>query len=1174
MSTPPPFHLTLFGAPRLTRGAIEIRLTVRKSLALLALVAVERRVTRAKLASLLWGDAEADAARRNLRRELHRLREAGAGDALQVDDDSVALSPQVGCDVHAFLAALDADRPADAVAAYAGTLMDGFDLPDGRGFDTWLAQQRDALARRFGEAAHRLAAQHEADGDARAALQVYTGLIAHDPLQESHCAQAMRLHDLLGERAQALDLYERLRSALRRELDLDPLPATAALAERVRAAERVAPLVSRSGARGLARFEAPLVGRAAERAQLDAAPVVMVLIEGEAGVGKSRLATEFALDRSPCVRLTGRMISREAALHPLAEALRAARADPALHARLQALPDDVRREVARLLPELGPAPAGAPTAGAAARACFFDALGETLARVVAGGALLVDDLHWLDDSTLEAIEVLALRLARADAPAARIVATARSAELADARAISDVVRRLERGGLLARLPLAPLDAAGTLQLVRELSGSAGGELFAQRLQRVTHGNPYFMLETLRFLFDVGELQIDDAGVWSTRHDDDTGDYRELPVPPSVQQAVVERVERLGPAARRVLETAALAGDPFTLDDVQPATALAEWDALEGLERALQAQLVLHTDGGYRYVHDLARSALDSALRPERRRLIHIRLAESLEQRRGAPGRIASHLEAAGQSAQAMPHRLAAAAAAEALFAWREALDHLQAALAAQAPAARAATHRARIRLLRLLHDLPGVGRELDALDALGGEINLPALVAEALCGRAALAIGQQRYVDALQFAEAAMQHPALAAAPAEDRERLPLNYAFALVERARYDEARAIYDRELAASEQRSPAYRGELHFGLANYHTSFSEDAPAREHLRQAVQLFREAGDVQRELRALNILAYTEFTLGDTPRAIEMMDIALAQAERLNLVTTLRNTLTNFIAYLLPAGETERAKAVHERALQLLSFAEDEATQARLMIRECEIRTHDGDLGAALRAIREAIALIERNSGGFPDFWAWHLRGRLLWWCGDCRTPAALYRGLRDSPAYLPTSETPIRLFSLAFALTGDAQNAHATARALEDIEPATISVMCSRESIDFWRAYALVAAGDPAQALALLEPDGGPLKPPAFGEHPGRYLAVRVAARAALGREVDSLRADTDAVLRSAAAPVALELRVAWASAMPGEPTWRNEARAIARQMRDSLADDPALQASFHQRWAHALD
>src|SRR6185295_3135287 len=115
---------------------------------------------------------------------------------------------------------------------------------------------------------------------------------------------------------------------------------------------------------------------------------------------------------------------------------------------------------------------------------------------------------------------------------AHIVAAARGEELELHPGTRDALLALERSRLLVRVPVPPLSDAETLELVRTLATSAGGTLFSARLQRATHGNPYHLLETIRFLFDTGELQIDPEGGWVTRYDDATADYAELPVPPS------------------------------------------------------------------------------------------------------------------------------------------------------------------------------------------------------------------------------------------------------------------------------------------------------------------------------------------------------------------------------------------------------------------------------------------------------------------------------------------------------------------------------------------------------------------------------------------------------------------------------------------------------------------
>lgn len=199
-------------------------------------------------------------------------------------------------------------------------------------------------------------------------------------------------------------------------------------------------------------------------------------------------------------------------------------------------------------------------------------------------------------------------------------------------------------------------------------------------------------------------------------------------------------------------------------------------------------------------------------------------------------------------------------------------------------------------------------------------------------------------------------------------------------------------------------------------------------------------------------------------------------------------------------------------------------------------------------------------------------MRSRLLWWCGDFATPAALYLALRDSPAYLPTLEAPIRLFARAFALDGDPARAAVTAQALAELEPAP-GALCYAETIAFWRAMALLQADQPEAALDLLEPAAVPLQPPPFGEHRARYLALRLAARTALAQPVEALRAETLALLPIAPAPVALELLAAWCAAAPDEPDWRRSAGALARRMQDSLADQPLLQQRYGRRWAELL-
>jgi DNA-binding SARP family transcriptional activator len=910
-----PFRIELFGAPRVVRRDEEIRLPVKKSLALLAYLALEGRATRAKLAALFWGDSGADAARRNLRRELHRLREAGLGELLAADDEAVALAAGVACDVAAFEAELDANRAA-ALSRWHGPLMDGFDLPESDEFDRWLSRRREDLARRYVQAAATVAREREASGDPRAALDLYLHLLQLEPLQESHYAEAMRLAEQLGERSRALELYERCRRTLREQLGLDPLPSTAALAEQIRAAERMAPIVARTGVRAVGQLQAALVGRDAELQQLESCTSHAILIEGEPGVGKSRLALEFALDRAPYLHARGSAQGRDAALQPVRQALESAFNDPVLRARLRDLPAAERAELARLLPQLGDAQD--PAEGPNARARFFDAVASALATAGAGGCLVVDDVQWLDDSSLEAIEQLVKRRPGATTAPLRVLLTARTAELAEAQTAREMVRRLERGGELTKLALQPLSEEATLQLVRELSGTSAGHRFARRLQRATQGNPFFLLETIRFLFDIGELALDERGYWSTPHDAETADYAELPVPPTVQKAVLERIERLGPAARRILETAALAGDRFSLPDVQPATALSDWDASEGLERALQAQFLVQPDDAYRFVHDLVRAAVESSLQPERRRLIHKRLAAVLIDRRERPDRIALHLESAGEREQAIEWRIRAAEDAVHQFARTEAIAHYLRALDDGAAGARALS--IRIALVRVRR-------------ALG-----PAVMADIAADFAA--------IDALL---PVVDDPAL-------QYRAELLRVMFLMDNGRHVEARSLVDRLL---DIKAPTPQDEVRaLYCASHCATFGGDAPrAIEYGERgrALALVHDAAD----LTSIETVLTYSYVAGDrASEAVALADLALARIQRKPLSDPIfrANLLAAAADAHMAAGRYASSEAMLLEALAILQQVHAPAMQVPVLIALGLLHSKSGQTGPA-ELHRQALA-------------------------------------------------------------------------------------------------------------------------------------------------------------------------------------------------------------------------
>jgi DNA-binding SARP family transcriptional activator len=227
----------LLGQPSLGVAGDPVVAPTRKSLALVAYLAIEGPAPRARLADALWASIEPDKARGNLRRELNRLRHTPLGGVLETDAAKIALKQPFSCDVREFLRLVDARQPAAALQRYRGPLLDGLELFDADGFDDWLAHWRAALGERQRAMLALVAERRERSGDIRGALQAYLDLVRLDQTQERYHREAMRLHYAVGERQAALERFAQLKKILARELALAPLPETLELYRTIRAAK-------------------------------------------------------------------------------------------------------------------------------------------------------------------------------------------------------------------------------------------------------------------------------------------------------------------------------------------------------------------------------------------------------------------------------------------------------------------------------------------------------------------------------------------------------------------------------------------------------------------------------------------------------------------------------------------------------------------------------------------------------------------------------------------------------------------------------------------------------------------------------------------------------------------------------------------------------------------------
>jgi len=617
-----PLLLRLTGAAALLpAGAAERPLDPHGAL-LAARLALAGPQPRALLATWLWPDVEPARARGNLRQRLLRLKALAGCDwivgarVLQLAPGVVRLLP-------------DADVATDLLE----------DLPDGDGAPggAWLQQVRQERRARQLQALVAEARQAEREHRLPDALAAVRRLVAVEPQVESHQRQLMRLHYLAHDVAAARAAHAALCRMLRDEFAAEPGAATRALFDLICQARpgELAAADPVDGRAATALQRPPrMVGRAAERATLAqwVHARAAVLLLGEAGMGKSRLLAEALHARRDVVAVKASAGDADVPYATLARLL-----DTALqHSGRPAPPG-----LAPWLPAAAAGGADHPAVGAAnlaasaasephqtlparplpaAVAPLFDADG--LAAVV------VDDLHFADDASIEMLQALAARPVADEPPRVAWLFAQRSGEgSAAARRLREV---LAAAGRLAVLTLRPLDVAQMAELVGSLGLPDAARLpSAAQLVQHTGGNPLFALETLK------QRPAADASA-------------PLPEPLPVRVLIERRLQGLSAPALALARTAAVAGPDF---GAEMAAAVVGRPLLELADAwaELEAAQVLRD---HAFAHDLVLEAAQRSVPPAIARPLHAAVAGWLEARHGEPARVAAHWLAAGQPPQA------------------------------------------------------------------------------------------------------------------------------------------------------------------------------------------------------------------------------------------------------------------------------------------------------------------------------------------------------------------------------------------------------------------------------------------------------------------------------------------------------------------------------------------
>ncbi|MHA6347686.1 ATP-binding protein [Roseivivax sp. CAU 1761] len=645
--------LRAFQSPRLQR--------------LLALIVLRTEAqNRSRLAFELWPSSTEAQARTNLRKLLHEFRRALP---------QVERFAEIGPDSVRWRATdaswVDALRFRDAIASgdleCAARIYRGDLLP--ACYDDWVLAEREGF-RAEALALHRQLAEAAAvRGDHSAAIGYARAVGALDFADEAAVRLEVEAHLAQGDRTSALRAYRTFAEALRRELAVDPSAEIAALQGQIDAAfsERQCTPT----ARGEAASASNLVGRAPEWRALakawtsvKAGRAHLLVLTGEPGIGKSRLAQEFgshlhgeghALATARAYEAAGRL-----PWGPVIDLLRSASIAP----RLRDLDPIWRSELARLVPELGDLepPAREPVAR---RHLLFDAVSAAIAANEEPKLVILDDLQWCDVETIEFIGYL---LSSRPRDPLLIVGTARWEELPDGHPLPRMIDALQADGAATVVALHPLDKASTAALAAGLrEGDAIDPEAATRLWEETEGNPLFIVEAVKCGIPVeGGRAI---------------------LTPTMRSVLRARLDQLTEGARKLAEMAAIFGRSFSARALQSVMG-AEADLTDRLDELWRRGIIGGHGQSYDFSHDKLRDVTLEMIAPARRRKLHRMVAEALAQDHATDpatsAQLAAHYDQAGMVIQAIEaYRVAAARAVamsgfdEAVALFRRALELLE-----------------------------------------------------------------------------------------------------------------------------------------------------------------------------------------------------------------------------------------------------------------------------------------------------------------------------------------------------------------------------------------------------------------------------------------------------------------------------------------------------------------
>ncbi len=922
-------------------------------------------INREQIIFLIWPDETDEVARRNLRRLLHRVKKQ----VEEVESDGELLRWVVTSDIQKWREALEKQDWGKAFDLYQGPFLEAFDAGKSVEFANWIEQEREELFDTWREAFfdHMLKLQNENPDQASELIKRFLAL---DPLNELTLQSYLKCLAAAGQHDSLERVYQTFARRLDAELGLEPSEETLNLVKQLKKTQvEVVEKPQQKTPQIQANEYVPdhhsdnskvhsFVGREHEIKRLSnylelalSGQGMTIAIEGEAGIGKTKLVEEFLGNIKQVQIFSGRCFERELA----------APFEP-IHAAIQSLTEEA--------PQLKD-DSNFWTADVNDLSNMHQGMTATLISSAKeqGAILFIDDLQWADAATLEFLAYAAKRI---HSEPILIILTFRREDQAT---LENWLMQLAERRAITHIHLERLEPLQTESLLSEFFEVSNDDLkwLASFLQQESEGNPFFVMEYLRWLQDIKVIELDDSKQITSLN---RNKIQENALPEGVRTLVRSRIQSLDKASRNILNLATVIGRSFTYELLEAASRQDAMELWSSFEPLLTAGLVLEaTNEQYILAHDKIRQTVYENIPLPLQRTLHSKVAGALRNQKGDDAELAHHYLRAQSWADAFKHLNLAAQQAETNQAWESALRIYTRALDIFDRSENSITKRFEL--------LQAYERLYEYMDRR---------VERAKVVKQLLDLAQQAQ-DSNLLAEAQLKHMAVLiqagykAAAMEAHEK-----AIKLFSKSNNTGAEARAYRELAYAAWQNADFEGVLNasFKALGLYQALDEQRAEAAILSNIAQAYRHLGNFDESLKwaekagdiyqglgnplgeyiRLDTRAWVHMQRGDTAAATVLIEQLLPITEQLNDKHLLVEKYMNLGRIYLEAGKIEKALEYFQESARRSAKTGDPRHEGYPLMNLGACLQHLGKQEQAIQAYRRATQLLETayNLSGVAD--------------------------------------------------------------------------------------------------------------------------------------------------------------------------------------------------------------